>query len=89
MTRTVIPDIADGAYILAGLTPDDLSRSVAVMLQYADLRIGLTDALNVVIADRYRTAQIITLDMRHFRAVRPLRGRTEFVIVPFDGAVEP
>ncbi len=89
MTDVVVSDVAEGAYTLADVTPDDLTKAARIMTQYADLRIGLTDAVNVVIADKHRTAQVITLDERHFRVVRPLRGRSAFVLVPFDGASEP
>lgn len=88
MTDAVIPDVAAGAYTLADVTPDDLTKAAGIMTRYADLRLGLTDAVNVIIADKHRTAQMITLDERHFRVVRPLRGRSAFVIVPHDGTPE-
>jgi hypothetical protein len=45
--------------------------------------IGLTDASLVVIAARYRTSTILTLDERHFRAIRPLDGNA-FTLLPTD-----
>ena len=66
--------------------PEDLLQAANVMTTYADLRIGLADALNVVLADTYRTALMLTLDERHFRVVRPLRGRSAFMLVPLDVA---
>lgn len=53
----------------------DVSAVRAVMHTYADLNIGLTDAMNVVLADRFGTDRILTLDQRHFRVVRPLSTR--------------
>lgn len=45
------------------------------------------DAMGVVLADRYRTDEIFTLDRRDFRAVTPLtRGIDAFRILPADGA---
>lgn len=41
---------------------------------YADQNIGLADASNVVLAERYRTRTIVTLDHRHFDVLRPLSG---------------
>jgi predicted nucleic acid-binding protein len=39
--------------------------------QYADFPLGGTDASVVALAERLRTDQLVTLDRRHFRAVRP------------------
>lgn len=89
MPTIVIPDIAGGAYTLADVSIDDLTKAAAVMSRYADLKIGLTDAVAVVLADRHRTAQVITLDERHFRVVRPLRGRRAFTVIPSDSSDEP
>jgi hypothetical protein len=35
----------------------------------------------VVLADRYRTRTIVTLDRRHFEVLRPMNGR-RFSVVP-------
>src|SRR6266700_4098311 len=43
--------------------------------------IGVADASNVVLADRYRTTTVATLDRRHFSVLRPLGGGY-FAIVP-------
>ncbi|CAA9481589.1 MAG: hypothetical protein AVDCRST_MAG12-1537 [uncultured Rubrobacteraceae bacterium] len=43
--------------------------------RHADLGIGLADASNVVLANRHGTLDILTLDERHFRVLRGLRGR--------------
>jgi hypothetical protein len=45
--------------------------------------LGLTDASIAVIAARHHTANILTLDERHFRAVRPLWGEA-FRLLPAD-----
>jgi len=39
-----------------------------------DLSIGVTDASLVVLAHERRTRTILTLDHRHFHALRPLDG---------------
>jgi predicted nucleic acid-binding protein len=54
-----------------------------VIEQYADLRIGVTDASIVVLADRYGTDRVLTLDVRHFRALSTLDGRP-FTLLPAD-----
>jgi predicted nucleic acid-binding protein len=44
------------------------------MERYRDQAIGLTDASLVVLADRFRTRTLLTLDHRLFDVVRPLSG---------------
>ena len=51
--------------------------------RYHDLRIGLTDASLVVLAARYETDRILTLEERHFRELRTLDGRS-LVLLPAD-----
>lgn len=70
----VLGELAGGAYELAQLDASDLERASAVIERYRDQSIGLADASNVVLADRYRTREILTLDRRHFDVLRPLSG---------------
>ena len=49
--------------------------------QYRGLGIGVADASLTVLAERYRTRTILTLDPRHFDVMRPLDGG-HFDIVP-------
>jgi predicted nucleic acid-binding protein len=46
--------------------------------------IGIADASNVVLADRYRATRLLTLDQRHFRRLRPLWGSDHFSLLPYD-----
>jgi hypothetical protein len=46
-----------------------------------DQRIGLADSSIAVLAARYRTRIIVTLDHRHFDVVRPLTGG-RFTVLP-------
>jgi hypothetical protein len=39
----------------------------------------------VVIAARYQTTRLLTLDHRHFRTVAPLWGAPAFTLRPADG----
>jgi predicted nucleic acid-binding protein len=50
---------------------EDWRRVSELVSQYADLRLGGTDASVIVLAERLNTDLIITLDRRHFAAVRP------------------
>src|SRR6266540_1074163 len=73
----VLDDVSEGAYELAPFSPDDVARARTIIAQYRDLRIGLADASLVVLAERSRTNCVLTLDERHFRALRV--GRRRFV----------
>ncbi|MFT3872245.1 MAG: PIN domain-containing protein [Nocardioides sp.] len=78
--------ITDGDYTLATVSNDDLLSAGQVRLAYRSLELDLADGIGVVIADRYRTNRIFTLDQRDFRVVKPLtRGFASFTILPADG----
>ena len=74
-------ELAGGAWDLATIDSIDLARTVPIIERYADHAIGVADASNVVLADRYRTTTVATLDRRHFSVLRPLSGGY-FAIVP-------
>ena len=81
----VIDDLTSGAYEIADLDVDDLRIARGLAAQYRDLKIGITDALNAVLADRYDTNEILTTDQRHFRVVTPLSRRFDaFRLLPAD-----
>jgi len=61
--------------------PQDWKRIGELVKQYADLRLGTVDASIVVLAERLRTRLVITLDRRHFAAVRAADGRP-FELLP-------
>lgn len=79
-----LEEVAAGAYDLAAFDAADLSGATEVVERYADLRLGLADASIVVLADRYATDSVFTLDERHFRALRTRRG-APFTILPAAG----
>jgi predicted nucleic acid-binding protein len=80
-----LDDVIAGVYEVARVESPEVVAARAVMRMYVDLNIGLTDAMNVVLADRCGTDRILTLDQRHFRAVRPLStARDAFRLLPFD-----
>ncbi len=84
--RRFAADIVSEAYELAEWTPEDHARTLAICDRYSNEKdyLGMADASNAVLADRYRTTQILTLDQRHFRTVQPLWGAEHFVILPYD-----
>jgi predicted nucleic acid-binding protein len=76
-------EVAAGAFELAPFDRIDLTRAVTVLTKYRDMRLGLADASLVVLAERYNTTCILTLDERHFRAIKPLHADT-FTLLPAD-----
>jgi uncharacterized protein len=60
---------------------EDWSRIAELALAYANFPLGGTDASLIALAERLDTDLVITLDQRHFRAVRPAH-RSAFRILP-------
>ncbi len=80
----VLADVANGVYRLAEFSQADVAQAAGVVERYCDLRIGLADASIVVLAAKFGTTRVLTLDERHFRAMRPLHADA-FTILPADG----
>ncbi len=53
----------------------DWPRIAELVEQYADFPLGGTDASVIALAERLGTEVIITLDRRHFGAIRPVFSR--------------
>lgn len=77
----VLRELTGGAWDLPAIDVEELVRARAVIERYADQDIGVADASNVILAERYRTRTIVTLDRRHFDVLRPLSGG-RFRILP-------
>ncbi|MEZ0363213.1 type II toxin-antitoxin system VapC family toxin [Mycobacterium sp. pUA109] len=56
----------------------------AIQNRYEALRLDLTDAVSVVVAEQYETDAVLTLDRRDFRALTPLTGAPAFRLLPDD-----
>jgi uncharacterized protein len=54
---------------------EDWPIIAALVERYADMRLGTTDASIAVLAERLGTDIVITLDRRHFGAIRSPSGR--------------
>jgi len=80
----MLDDVAAGAYYLAPFDSGDVAAARRVADRYRDLLIGAADASVAVLAERHRTVDILTLDLRHFRAIRNSKGRP-FRLLPADG----
>ncbi|MGI8534078.1 MAG: PIN domain-containing protein [Candidatus Limnocylindrales bacterium] len=79
----LLDEVARGAYMLAAFSADDVDAARSLIERYRDLDIGLADASLVVLAERYGTNDLLTLDERHFRAVTKSDG-APFRLLPLD-----
>ncbi len=77
----MLRELAGGAYEHPHLADDELTSCAEIIARYQDQQIGVTDASLVVLAHRYATNRILTLDRRHFDVLRPIDGG-HFEIVP-------
>jgi predicted nucleic acid-binding protein len=48
----------------------DHQRAAAILKSYSQLRLSYVDALLLGLAERHRIEELITVDMRHFGAVK-------------------
>lgn len=81
--RALLAEVGRGVYRLETFEPAEILAAERLIGRYAELAIGLTDASLVVLANRYGVRDILTLDERHFRALRGPGGRP-FRILPAD-----
>ena len=78
-----LSSLEDGAFLLEPFTEADAMRVRELVERYRDLDIGLADAAVVATAERSHTRTLLTVDQRHFRAVRHRDG-SAFVLWPAD-----
>ena len=79
----LLQEVSEGVLQLAEFGQRDIAQARDVAERHGDLSIGLADASIVVLAARYDTTRVLTLDHRHFRAMTPLQGGN-FTILPAD-----
>lgn len=79
----LLAQVATGAYRLAQFDTADVGRAAGVVERFADLGVGLADASIVVLADKYGSRDVLTLDEPHFRALRTSAGEA-FRLIPAD-----
>jgi predicted nucleic acid-binding protein len=74
---SLLEEVERSAYLLETMTGTDVARAHAIIQRYADLQISLADASIVVLAERCRVRDVLTLDERRFRVLtadgKPLR----------------
>ena len=74
-------ELTSGAYVLPSIGAAELAECFDVVERYRDQEVGVADASLVVLAARYETQRILTLDRRHFEVLRPLGGGN-FTLLP-------
>lgn len=79
----MLRDAHAGAYEVAELTDTEIASAISLIERYADRNLGIADAANVVLAARFRTSYLLSLDERDYRVVRPLWGDA-FTLLPAD-----
>lgn len=70
-----------GVLDVEGPDREDFDRMAQLVAEYADFPLGGTDASVIALAERLDADIVITLDRRHFAAVRP-RHRDAFELLP-------
>jgi predicted nucleic acid-binding protein len=81
--RALLAEVGRGVYRLEAFDADDIEAAERLIGRHADLDLGLADASLVVLANRHGVRDLLTLDERHFRAVRGPGGRP-FRLLPAD-----
>lgn len=80
----LLKEVARGTYRLEPFGASDVSEAAGIVERYAGFGdVGLADASNVVLARRYDTRDVLTLDERHFRVLRGPREKP-FRLLPAD-----
>ena len=81
--RAFLEDVASGRFRIECLQGYEYELINRMDDTYASLDAGLADLSIVVIAHRFGTNRIATLDERHFRTLRPIGGGS-FTLLPSD-----
>ena len=77
--ESLLGEVGRGVFQLEAISTDDIERARDVVRKYRN--VGLADASLVVLAERHAVADVLTLDRRHFEALRFGRNR-RFRITP-------
>jgi uncharacterized protein len=82
--QELLGEVASEAYDLVPMDHGDVAAASGICERYEDMSIGVTDASLVIIASNYNTTRLLTLDQKHFRAIKPLWGAPAFRLHPYD-----
>jgi uncharacterized protein len=75
-------EVERGAYTLEPVAATDIAGAHAIIRRFASLQISLTDASIVVLAERHRVREVLTLDERHFCVLTA--SKKPFRLLPAD-----
>ncbi len=75
--------IEKGAFAIEPFTVEDASYCRALLAKYAEMDLGLADASVAAAAERRGIQRLLTVDERHFRAIRTTAGK-RFTLLPAD-----
>ena len=78
-----LEELDRGAYVLAPYHQAWMGDTRRMVHRYRDLNIGIADASLIMLAEHYNCRDVLTLDLRHFRAMRPI-SKKSFRILPAD-----
>ena len=78
----LLAEVERGAYTLEPMAATDITRAHAIIRRFASLQISLTDASIVMLAERHRLREVLTLDERHFRVLTA--SKKPFRLLPGD-----
>jgi predicted nucleic acid-binding protein len=81
---SLLADVAAGAYRLESFNDRDVGQARQIVSQYKDLGVSLADASIVVLAERLSCHEVLTLDERDFRAIRPRKKDQVLRLLPAD-----
>ena len=76
--------LAAGAVSLSPFDGAAFAEVARAADRHTGMRLGLTGASVLVAAAQHRTTRILTLDHKHFRALRPLSGGDAYTLLPAD-----
>ncbi|MBO0842598.1 MAG: PIN domain-containing protein [Nocardioides sp.] len=80
----IIGWVRRGRVTVPEVTGEHLATAQSVRAGYRSLDLDLTDAVHVALAAEYQTNEILTLDRRDFRSIRPLTAHDHFRVLPDD-----
>lgn len=81
--RAFLAEVGRGVYRLETFDADDIAAAERLIGKHVDLHMDMADASLVVLAARYGIRDLLSLDERHFRAMRSPGGRP-FRLLPAD-----
>ena len=82
--RGLLCAVEAGEYRMATFENADIGRCQAVMARYRERAMSIADASLLVLAHRYGTDRILTLEERLFRDLAPIGGGPAFILLPAD-----